>query len=201
MTIKAIPTEYNGTKYRSRTEARWAVFFDQCGISVRYEAEGYQTDKGWYLPDFEFVGVPRKTFFEVKPTAPNFQEFALLCALAAGAGAHVFCSISPPDVGAVIWKAFSDGHREQWHFAKDSAGRVSFLSDVLRTVGAPIRAGTLTMTEFGAGRELLAASQYRFPLFDEGPAKGGVDRRDWRQQTRQMLRSKGADMTERRTRR
>ncbi|WLF99097.1 hypothetical protein Q5698_15385 [Brucella intermedia] len=26
--IKAIPTEYVGVKFRSRTEARWAAFFD-----------------------------------------------------------------------------------------------------------------------------------------------------------------------------
>ncbi len=27
-TIKAIPTEYAGVHFRSRTEARWAAFFD-----------------------------------------------------------------------------------------------------------------------------------------------------------------------------
>ena len=29
--IKAIPTEYKGYRFRSRLEARWAVFFDACG--------------------------------------------------------------------------------------------------------------------------------------------------------------------------
>ena len=30
--IKAIQTEYNGYLFRSRLEARWAVFFDACGV-------------------------------------------------------------------------------------------------------------------------------------------------------------------------
>lgn len=59
MTIKAIETEYNGYKFRSRLEARWAVFFDVMGIDYKYEDEGYEyweTEDGNYkykwLPDF-----------------------------------------------------------------------------------------------------------------------------------------------------
>ena len=33
--IKAIDTVYNGYKFRSRLEARWAVFFDEIGIEYR----------------------------------------------------------------------------------------------------------------------------------------------------------------------
>jgi hypothetical protein len=51
--IKAIETVYNGYRFRSRTEARWAVFFDALGIKYEYEAEGYDLGAlGWYLPDF-----------------------------------------------------------------------------------------------------------------------------------------------------
>ena len=35
--IKAVQTEYNGYKFRSRLEARWAVFFDTLGIEYEYE--------------------------------------------------------------------------------------------------------------------------------------------------------------------
>ena len=36
--IKAIETEYNGYKFRSRLEARWAVFFDALGVGkARFE--------------------------------------------------------------------------------------------------------------------------------------------------------------------
>ena len=51
--IKAIETEYNGYKFRSRLEARWAVFFDALGVFYEYEPEGFQIDDStYYLPDF-----------------------------------------------------------------------------------------------------------------------------------------------------
>jgi len=50
--IKAIETVYNGYRFRSRLEARWAVFFDTLGIEYRYEPEGFDLDGIWYLPDF-----------------------------------------------------------------------------------------------------------------------------------------------------
>ena len=53
MTFKAIETEYNGYRFRSRLEARWAVFFDALGIDYEYEPEGYELPSGKrYLPDF-----------------------------------------------------------------------------------------------------------------------------------------------------
>lgn len=51
--IKPIETKYNGYKFRSRLEARWAVFFDAAGIRYEYEPEGFKSKKGiCYLPDF-----------------------------------------------------------------------------------------------------------------------------------------------------
>ena len=51
--MKAIETYYNGRYFRSRLEARWAVFFDACGVRYEYEPEGYDLGNGlWYLPDF-----------------------------------------------------------------------------------------------------------------------------------------------------
>ena len=65
-TINAIPTRYKGIEFRSRTEARWAVFFDELGIEWQYEPEGYQLLSGWYLPDFWLPEID--AFLEVKPT-------------------------------------------------------------------------------------------------------------------------------------
>jgi hypothetical protein len=48
----AIQTEYQGHLFRSRLEARWAVFFDTAGIPWKYEQEGYEVDGNRYLPDF-----------------------------------------------------------------------------------------------------------------------------------------------------
>lgn len=79
--IKAIETIYNGYRFRSRLEARWAVFFDAMGIKYDYEPEGFSMDYGIrYLPDFallnirwrgqdapEYVGKPvDKIYIEVK---------------------------------------------------------------------------------------------------------------------------------------
>ena len=51
--IKPIETVYNGYRFRSRSEARWAVFFDTLGIEYIYEPEGFTFPDGTnYLPDF-----------------------------------------------------------------------------------------------------------------------------------------------------
>lgn len=58
--FKAIETVYKGYRFRSRLEARWAVFFDELGLDWKYEAEGYDFDGVRYLPDFE-IHIPRIT--------------------------------------------------------------------------------------------------------------------------------------------
>ncbi len=49
---EAIQTIYKGCKFRSRLEARWAVFFDTVGVPYEYEKDGFGIDGKWYLPDF-----------------------------------------------------------------------------------------------------------------------------------------------------
>ena len=56
--IRAIETIYRGHKFRSRLEARWAVFFDACGVEWEYEPEGFELRNGLrYLPDFKLFNV------------------------------------------------------------------------------------------------------------------------------------------------
>ena len=63
--ITAIQTEYKGYLFRSRLEARWAVFFDQLGIRWIYEPEGLVLSDGThYLPDFYLIDF--FCYFEVK---------------------------------------------------------------------------------------------------------------------------------------
>ena len=50
--IKPIETIYKGYRFRSRLEARWAVFFDAAGIKYEYEPEGFERGGYMYLPDF-----------------------------------------------------------------------------------------------------------------------------------------------------
>ena len=70
-TITAIPTEYKGYRFRSRLEARWAVFFDACRVKWEYEPEGFALPNGqYYLPDFLLHGCdgrsPSDLYVEVK---------------------------------------------------------------------------------------------------------------------------------------
>lgn len=51
--IKPIETLYAGCRFRSRLEARWAVFFDSLHFKWEYEPQGYCVDGSCaYLPDF-----------------------------------------------------------------------------------------------------------------------------------------------------
>lgn len=70
--IKAIETVYNGYRFRSRLEAKWAVFFDAVGIKYQYEIEGYEMDDIRYLPDFYLPDYDR--WFEIKGKPMSISE-------------------------------------------------------------------------------------------------------------------------------
>lgn len=66
--MKAIETHYNGYRFRSRLEARWAVFFDTLGVRYEYEPEGFELDDGtWYLPDFRVKCYGTRGDFDMDP--------------------------------------------------------------------------------------------------------------------------------------
>lgn len=68
-----IQTKYAGYRFRSRTEARWAVFFDKIGLPYRYEHEGYELASGvWYLPDFYLPTLD--CYIEIKGAYPKPDE-------------------------------------------------------------------------------------------------------------------------------
>jgi hypothetical protein len=71
--IKPIETHYAGCRFRSRLEARWAVFFDQLEIHWEYEAQGYALPSGAsYLPDFWLPKLGLHV--EVKGDEASFNE-------------------------------------------------------------------------------------------------------------------------------
>lgn len=80
--IKAIETVYKGYRFRSRLEARWAVFFDALGVKWEYEPEGFEIEDGArYLPDFRLATNHGPRWVEIKGTWPTDVELGKLCAL------------------------------------------------------------------------------------------------------------------------
>lgn len=100
MTIAAIETRYAGCLFRSRLEARWAVFLDRLSIAWEYEPEGFETASGWYLPDFR-IRIPQVKnslahvqWLEIKPAgAPDDPRHI---ALATGTGMPVIVARDLP---------------------------------------------------------------------------------------------------------
>ena len=101
--IKAIPTWYAGTYFKSRLEAKWAVYFDYIKLSWIYEHEGFETPHGWYLPDFYFPDI--KLFAEVKPTKFTPEQLGKCFHLSA---ACVLLS------GAPAWKNYPIAREDEW---------------------------------------------------------------------------------------
>nr|DAT64577.1 MAG TPA: Protein of unknown function (DUF1064) [Caudoviricetes sp.] len=92
--VKPIETQYHGYRFRSRLEARWAVFFDVMGIKYEYEKEGFELSSGRYLPDF---WLPEwEVWFEVKPSFPETEELYKLQELCIETGYAALCSEGMP---------------------------------------------------------------------------------------------------------
>lgn len=67
--MKPLPTHYAGCHFRSRLEARWAVFFSRLNVEWEYEPDAFATSAGNYWPDFriKFGLIARSwMWFEVK---------------------------------------------------------------------------------------------------------------------------------------
>lgn len=88
MTIQAIETRYAGCRFRSRLEARWAVFFDHLGIRWEYEPQGFHLTHRLtlepvtftYLPDFFLPEL--QLWAEVKGSLPDEETIRLANAAA-----------------------------------------------------------------------------------------------------------------------
>lgn len=137
--MKAIETRYKGYRFRSRLEARWAVFFDSLGVYWEYEREGFSLgNSGFYLPDF-WIGRLRYQdrqypegnpptpgwYVEIKPVALSDREESLcrklavttkhvVYALAGNVGAGQFASYkyhpSRPQFGGICQRpSYEDG--------------------------------------------------------------------------------------------
>lgn len=86
-TVKAIETKYAGCRFRSRLEARYAVFLDALGMGWEYEPQGFATKAGPYLPDFRVAAGIGPMWLEVKGSAaPGIRELAVAAEVQQGTG-------------------------------------------------------------------------------------------------------------------
>src|SRR5215210_7860944 len=69
--LKPRETTYQGCRFRSRIEARWAVFFDNLGIKWWYEPEGFSLryDYKEFVANWDFLKVP-----EVEPLYERLRQ-------------------------------------------------------------------------------------------------------------------------------
>jgi hypothetical protein len=125
--IRAIQTHYDGYHFRSRAEARWAVFFNHAGMRYEYEKEGYQLPIGRYLPDFFLpdLGV----WLEVKGVLPTDREIALAVHLHIMTDFEVLIAIGAPSATDQIIRVPQrehEGESTRYHFCDDRKNKGEF---------------------------------------------------------------------------
>src|SRR5262245_2860601 len=106
MNIKPIETHYKGYRFRSRLEARWAVFFDTLGLKWEYEKEGFDLGGTYYLPDFWLPQV--RTWAEVKGEEFTEDQKTLCYRLAKRSRGDVLMLAGTPDYKAYPLYSFED---------------------------------------------------------------------------------------------
>ena len=118
--MKPIPTHWKGYFFRSRLEARWAVFLETLQLHWRFEPQGFELPSGRYLPDFFLRLHPEALadhqpagsgyWVEIKPDGePSDTEKRLLVELARETGHNAFLVAGSPWPGQFdVWKALRD---------------------------------------------------------------------------------------------
>ncbi len=157
--IKALETTYNGYRFRSRLEARWAVFFDHLGLRWEYEPEGFELGGGVrYLPDFKLLNITltgRHVYVEVKPEGDQAAKAKMF---AQKSGEWVIVLDGPPALRTYTFVAGSGAPLQLFFNEKKKLGRVGEygeavhnLSDYLNfsDVDAAVDAARGARFEFG----------------------------------------------------
>jgi hypothetical protein len=189
--IPAIETIYRGNRFRSRTEAKWAVFFDLIGEPYEYEPQGVRLPSGPYLPDF---WLPRaSTWFEVKGSWEAVGSLGKYAELAAASEHQVIVIAGQPGLEAEpilirprpwIFEGMEIGAKLDgspawvWPYAarfSGSAGGLSLSSAIPRFMSDGKEGGyfTLTLSPEAAGaapaqKALREAGMARFEHGEKG---------------------------------
>lgn len=125
-TIKPIETNYKGFRFRSRLEARYAVWLDALRFEWRYEHEGYDLGQfGWYIPDFWLPTL--ECFMEVKPrpTGLNSRECKVARALAMSSQREVWM-VFDPQLRTEDWQAVYRVNAMYWDMSGSPRERPLF---------------------------------------------------------------------------
>jgi len=120
MAIRAIETEYAGYLFRSRLEAKWAVFFDELELTWKYESEGYYVDtprgRKKYLPDFWLEDTAQWGEVKGHLDAEGMDRlYNLACGMAACHGGNdivIFGDI--PRLRSLAWPVQLHFHGQLW---------------------------------------------------------------------------------------
>jgi hypothetical protein len=166
MTIRAIETKYRGYRFRSRLEARWAVFFDALRIKWTYEPEGYELPDGsrylvdFYLPEYQ-------VFAEVKPDDHSETSFTKAIELAKATGKPILkLSGDPKTIPFKIYLPEDDEHTD---CILQNCGR-GFPSEIYLNVGGFISTDSLEEMCDGIRSSVAAACGARFEFGESGAA-------------------------------
>lgn len=100
----SIETSWGGFRFRSRLEARWALFFSKLGIQFQYEPEGFELQECRYLPDFYLPQV--SWWAEIKPERFTFAEESKPYSLVKTTGYKLLMLDGPP-----AYRSYDGFHR------------------------------------------------------------------------------------------
>lgn len=138
MPPRAIETKYKGYRFRSRLEARWAVFFDALGLQWEYEPEGFELPSGRYLPDFFIRWSATKSarllqfrevgyWVEIKGPEPTKDEIQRLAELTTATG-HIGYLLHGTPSSFRCWVSNNKGEVREWENPHLTADWLAFVT-------------------------------------------------------------------------
>lgn len=163
--IKPIETIYNGYRFRSRLEARWAVFFDAIGFDYEYEPEGFNLGNNcFYLPDFylpendSWVEIKGKDIDET--TYRKLIKFcSAKCDLANGGSKfRILIGKIQNEIGEGI-KCFNYISKEEYRYMNKS-NKINYIEDGLFLEGLWIPNRTTEQINYGLSKARMARFEY-----------------------------------------
>lgn len=176
--IKPIETRYKGFLFRSRLEARYAVFFDAMNIRWEYEQEGYELTSGRYLPDFYLPDL--QSFVEIKGQLPIERDTARCRELCLLTKKDVLILVGLPDsfdpayAEIVSWSyhtfwqfyELSTNDLAGWQLDPDEYGGVASVQEALKNGGVAMKGtgDSALLHQWLNGKNAYSPRLYAFAL-------------------------------------